>query len=274
MDSIRPILERVAQRTSAVPGICGIVLGGSRARGTHTADSDVDIGLYYASEDTLDLASLGKVAQALDDDHRETLIAPPGGWGHWVNGGGWLVIDGIHVDLILRDLGRVEQAIEDCRAGRVSSHYQTGHPHAYHNVMYMGELAVSRVLWDRDGELARLKALTTPYPPALKKAIVDFFLFEAGFSAMFARENVAKDDLYYVAAHLARSASALNQVLFALNNEYCLNEKKAVRMIEQFSLHPTDYKARIERVFTLLGESPAKACETLGQLIEETKILS
>ncbi len=51
---------------------------------------------------------------------------------------------------------------------------------------------------------------------------------------MLAEKNVTRDDAYYVVAHLVRSVSALNQVIFALNEQYCINEKKAVRMIDTF----------------------------------------
>ncbi len=51
---------------------------------------------------------------------------------------------------------------------------------------------------------------------------------------MFAEDNVDKDDIYYVCGHCFRSISCLNQVLFALNEEYCINEKKAVKMIDGF----------------------------------------
>lgn len=273
MDKVELILERVTKRVSLIPGLLGIVLGGSRARGTNTEESDIDVGLYYESDEILDLPALNAAARELDDDSREDLVTPPGSWGNWVNGGGWLTIDTMHVDLILRDIRRVERATLDCTEGHVSSHYQPGHPHAYHNVMYMGELAVSRVLWDKGGAIGRLKSLTTPYPEALQKALIGFFSFEAGFSLTLAKDNAVREDLYYVSAHLVRAVSALNQVLFALNGEYCLNEKKAVKMIDGFCFHPADYKMRVERVFRLLGESAVNACGELEELAQEVKAL-
>ena len=45
---------------------------------------------------------------------------------------------------------------------------------------------------------------------------------------MLSESNINKDDLYYVCGHCFRSISSLNQVLFAINREYCINEKKAV----------------------------------------------
>lgn len=97
------VIQIVTEKLSSLPCIEGIVLGGSRARGTHTEDSDIDIGIYYNSE-SFDLTAINQIATELDDENRNDLVVPPGAWGDWVNGGGWLVINGYHVDLILRDI--------------------------------------------------------------------------------------------------------------------------------------------------------------------------
>ncbi len=266
-------VARIAERLRAAAGVVGVVLGGSRARGTNDADSDYDIGVYYADDGSLDLGALDGAAAALDDDRRPGLIAPPGGWGEWVNGGAWLVVEGKRVDLILRDLRRAEQAVADCLAGTVKPHYQPGHPHAYINIMYAGELAVAEILFDADGRLRALRAATLPYPEALEKAVIRLFGFEMGFSLMLARTKADKDDDYYVAAHIARSLSCLNQALFALNREYCLNEKKAVRMIDGFARRPDAYKCRVDKIVALTGTDNNAACDELETLVEETRTL-
>ncbi|HAQ6131421.1 TPA: nucleotidyltransferase domain-containing protein, partial [Enterococcus faecium] len=124
------VIQIVTEKLSSLPFIEGIVLGGSRARGTHTENSDIDIGIYYNS-DSFDLTAINQIATELDDENRNNLVVPPGAWGDWVNGGGWLVINGCHVDLILRDIKRVEQIIKDTEQGIVTANYQTGHPHGY-----------------------------------------------------------------------------------------------------------------------------------------------
>ncbi|MHC6180985.1 hypothetical protein ACYUJ6_14230 [Clostridium sp. JNZ X4-2] len=42
--------------------------------------------------------------------------------------GGWLIINGYHVDFILRDVAWVENVITECQEGSISAHYRTGHP--------------------------------------------------------------------------------------------------------------------------------------------------
>ena len=270
MNDIKTILDKVVSVLADVSGIQAVVLGGSRARGTHSSESDIDIGIYYDKE-TLDLVSLNKAAKLVDDEHRDNLIVPPGEWGQWVNGGGWLVIGGYHVDFILRDAEKVKIVISECQEGVISAHYQTGHPHAYMNVMYMGELAVCKILWDKQGKIIALKQVAEKYPPKLKRAIIGFFTFEAEFSLMFAESNSKKNDVYYVTAHIVRTISALNQVLFAVNEEYCLNEKKAVGMIDGFNIRPLGYKDKVNSIFVVSGTDGAYACAQLKQLIGEVK---
>lgn len=74
------IIESVAEKLSSLPYIEGIVLGGSRARGTHAEDSDIDIGIYYNSE-LFDIDAINLLATELDDEHRSNLVAPPGACG-------------------------------------------------------------------------------------------------------------------------------------------------------------------------------------------------
>jgi len=273
---VESILSIISRELEGVPGITGVVLGGSRARGTHHEKSDIDIGIYYDDSEGFDTGKLSRIAAKLDDGHRENLITQIGGWGPWVNAGGWLIIQGYHVDFILRDIKRVSQVIDDCLAGKVSAHYQTGHPHAYLNVMYMGEISVCKILVDPKGKISEFKSKTKPYPQALKNAIVQYFMFEASFSLMLAEDNVDKDDIYYVCGHCFRSISCLNQVLFALNEEYCINEKKAVSMIEGFNIKPRDYKNRIDNIITLLSydrDTARKGINMLKELVSETQTL-
>lgn len=274
--TVQQIINTITKELSGLPGIVGVVLGGSRARGTHHETSDIDIGIYYDESKGFNVNYISKIASKLDDDKRENIITQLGEWGPWINGGGWLVVQGFHVDFIFRDIHRVEQVIDEGLLGKVSSHYHAGHPHAYLNVMYMGEISICKILVDKTNRIAKLKEKTIPYPKPLQEAMINYFMFEASFSFLFAKENLDQDDLSYVTGHCYRAISCLNHVLFALNKEYCINEKKAVRMINGFSKKPNDYKNRINHIITLLSiniENCKRAIELLEELISETKNL-
>ena len=53
---------------------------------------------------------------------------------------------------------------------------------------------------------------------------------------MFVKANAGAEDKYYIAGHVFRIISCLNQVLFACNNAYCINEKKAIKLLETFEV--------------------------------------
>jgi predicted nucleotidyltransferase len=59
------IIDNVTRKLEGVPGIVGVVLGGSRARGTHRPDSDIDIGIYYDESAGFDVARLNEIALRL-----------------------------------------------------------------------------------------------------------------------------------------------------------------------------------------------------------------
>lgn len=273
MTSIDHVVHRITQILRTIPSIDAIVLGGSHARGSATPMSDIDIGIYYGAHTPLDLDAINASAQHLDDTHRHHLVTAPGGWGPWVNAGGWLIIDGCHVDFILRDTHRVQQVIADCENGRISAHYQPGHPHAYINAMYMGELAICRILWDANGAIQALKDRAMQYPIALRSALLDYFGFEAEFSMTLAEKYASTDDTYYVAAHIIRVISALNQVLCAYNAQYCINEKRAVAMIDTFASHPPHYQHQVNDILTAVSHDTSRACAKLRELVVQVQAL-
>jgi hypothetical protein len=267
------LLTTIVARLAPIAGLRGIVLGGSRGRGTARPDSDVDIGLYFESPEAFDIAALNRAARELDDEHREGLCTQVGGWGPWVTGGGWLRIGGQPVDLIYRELPRVARVIDECLAGRITIGYQAGHPFGFPSSIYAGEVATCQVLLDPDGALAKLKSKTRPYPPALAKATIDLLAWEAGFCAAIAEKPARRGDLYYVAGTLFRGASCLTQTLFALNGAWWLNEKGAVALAAALPRCPPRYAERANAVFAAIGTDALAAIAELRALDNDVQSL-
>ena len=223
------ILSRVTAALAGTGGLEAIVLGGSHAAENAREGSDLDIGLYYRG--TLDVSLLNRKAAALDDRGQEGLVTQVGEWGPWINGGGWLVVDGMHVDLLFRDLDKAARVADECRRGVVTLHYQCGHPFAFVNAIYLGELQLCRILWEKSGAVTALKRETAGFSPQYRRAAVEKFLWEAGFSLSCGRSSVRKGDLLYGSGSLFRAANCLIQALYALNRNYVLNEKGSLERL-------------------------------------------
>jgi hypothetical protein len=273
---VEELIDEMVDRLRRVSGVAAIVLGGSRARGTATRHSDVDLALYYAPENPLDLDALQWVAQAVDDEHREEVLTGIGGWGPWINGGGWLQVHGMHVDLLYRDVHQVADCIQKCRVGTVAIAYQPGHPHGFLTSIYGAEVALCRIRWDPHDVVQALKAQVIPYPGALKQALIEQFFWEARFALETAHKGVPYGDVAYVAGSCFRSVSCLVQTLFALNERHWMNEKGAVALAATFPHVPARLAERVTAVFTALSdraESLRAAIQTLEALVDETAVL-
>ncbi|WP_437777179.1 nucleotidyltransferase family protein [Sorangium sp. So ce1097] len=286
MDEALDVAARVAARLGAIPGVAAVALGGSRSRGEGHPDSDVDLGIYYEPERPPDLPALralarelcasgpadavAALARELHGGGAEDAVTPIGAWGPWINGGAWLEIEGRRVDWLYRDLGRVRRVIEECRAGQVACDYQPGHPHAFLGSIYLAEVHDGLPLVDPEGALASLKALVVPYPPLLRQALIDRFLWEAGFAIDTARKAAGRGDVLYVSGCLFRAAACLVQVLFALNERYLSNEKGSLQRTRALPRCPEGFVDRIEAALA----APGQGAEALLASLERLQVLA
>ena len=247
----------IAARLGALPGVLAVVLGGSHARGDASPDSDVDLGLYYDPATPPSRDQLNALAHELDDRRPSDAVTAFGEWGPWINGGAWLTIDGQRVDWLFKDLARIRRVVAECRAGRPEVAYQLGHPHAFVSAIYLGELDCCVPLADPEGLVAELKALVRPYPPLLREALMQRFGFEADFSLDGAVKGAARGDVVYVAGCLFRTIAALVQVLHALNDRYCTNEKGTMRAVAGFARVPPEFVRTATALLAAPGTTPA-----------------
>jgi hypothetical protein len=262
-------LEELARRLTAVDGVVGVVLGGSRARGTHTAASDVDLGIYYRPP--LDVADLGVLAR--DVAGPGAAVTGTGEWGPWVDGGGWLHIHGTPVDWIYRDVDRVHDSWREARNGVFALHAQVGHPLGWPNVAYAGEIALGRVLADPSGELGQLHDAAGRYPPLLRSTVVTTALWEASFSVDIARKAVDRQDTVYVAGCLFRAIGLCAHAVHAHAGRWLINEKGAVAAAGLLSGAPPDFAARAHAVLGDLGTTGrhlSRALDRTADLVRAT----
>jgi hypothetical protein len=253
MDMPDTLLERISHDITVVPGVVAVALGGSRAIGAAHASSDYDIGLYFSERAGLDVERLRDVVRSLVDEPAPAQVTEVGGWGPWIVGGGWLTIAGKKVDLLYRPIESVERVIRECHEGRVSMDYQPGHPHGFCSAIWMGEVALCRPLSDSQGVIARLKAMTVPYPDTLREALIRRFQWEILFSIENAQTAVPRGDETYVAGCAFRALACATQVLFAVNGRYLINEKGALAAAARLPLTVANLTEQVKSVWQAIG---------------------
>lgn len=257
-------LRRMAAELGAVPGVRAVALGGSRVRGTHRPDSDIDLGLYTGAE--VDREALAAVARRWTGE--PVTIAPRGGWGAWVDSGAWLVVGGVPVDLILRDVSRVAEQCRRALRGEHAFHVQPGHPLGFLDVAYAGEVAMCLPLHDPDGLLAGWVADLTPYPPSLRASMLRS-LWQVDFLLDAATKGARQSDVGYVALCASTATMLLAHGWHAAAGAWVVNEKGLVPGVARLPVATEGFSARAASALGSLGTTT----ESLVSAVEQVRAL-
>jgi predicted nucleotidyltransferase len=241
----------IAAELAEVPGAVAVVLGGSRATGTHRPDSDWDIGVYYrGSQRPLDLDRVRRLSDG-------AYVSELGEWGPVVNGGAWLTIDGTPIDVLFRDLDAIERWHADAQRGDFEVLAQSGYLAGAPTYLPVGELAISRPI---AGELPR-----PPFPEALAATAPGRWHGRARLALMFAQQHARGGDTVCCTGMLANAVLCAAHARLAARSEWVLNEK---RLVERAGLDAAqallpgpgaDLAAGVATVSAALGLAPIAA---------------
>lgn len=256
------VLEEMARELAAVDGVLAVALGGSRARGTHRPDSDVDLGLYYDRQ-SIDLSALESLACRWAGHPVE--VFAPGSWGPWVDGGAWLTVNDTDVDWILRDYERVREQCERAHRGEYGFHTQPGHPFGFLDVAYAGEAATALPLMDPTGVLAGIRGLVTSYPEALRSAMLDN-LWQVDFLLDGAGKGAKRGDAVYVALCASHATLLLAHAWHAAAREWVTNEKGLVINVANLDIDSRGFTDIATRALAHVGRRPTELASTISAL--------
>ncbi|WP_116998985.1 nucleotidyltransferase domain-containing protein [Desertimonas flava] len=232
-------MRRLADRLAEIPGVVAVTLGGSRAAGTHRADSDWDFGLYYCGTiDPDDVRALGWEGQ----------VFGPGDWGRIVNGGAWLQVEGQAVDLIYRDLDDVLEWTAAAEQGRFEIQREVGYVAGIATYVLAGELAINEVLV---GDLPR-----PVFPEALREAAPPLWFRLAAGALEVGRGHARRGDGVAAVANYAQAVLATAQGRLAARGEWALNEKGIV-----------DRAGLSEAAILLAGGATERSAEQLAMML-------
>ena len=246
-------LDGVADRLAALPHVETVTLGGSRAQGTHHADSDWDLAVYYRGPfDPQDLRGLGWPGE----------VSPIGGWGGGIyNGGAWLEIEGRRTDVHYRDLDVVEHEIVEAEAGRVRIEHLLFHLAGIPTYVLVAEVAVNRVL---RGTLPEVR-----FPDALRRSARTAWWDRAALTFDYAVAGyAARGRLTQVAGLVAQAATQAGHAVLAARGEWVTNEKALLtraglqgvdEIVADLTAEPESLRAAVEAARQLCGDAVAAA---------------
>ncbi len=266
--------RRVALRIGEIDGVIAVVHGRPEAGGEAGGWSDRGLGIYYHAASPPPVSALRALVNELNERNEDGLISGYGEWGPWANGGGQLWIGDSKVSLLYREIERVAGVIQDCRAGHVTCDYDPGHPHGFHNHIYLAEIALCTPLFDPGNTIAALKLLVAQYPAQMRRAIVERYMREARSMLDIAGKAAARGDVFEVAGCLFRVVAALVQVLFAVNEQYFVSGEGALDFVGEFELTPKRFVTESRAVLSRPGDTPASlmaSVERAERLIASTR---
>ena len=269
-------LQNAVEALSSLAGVVAVVLGGSYARGTHHANSDLDLGVYYLESAPFSVEEIRGVAKRLSNG-TPPVVTDFYEWGPWVNGGAWIQTEGGKVDFLYRNVEQVERTIQDAWQGVSHHHYNQQPTFGFYSVIYLAETHVCVPLFDPQAILTQLKQRVFSYPPKLKQAIVADSLWGAEFAFLFAHKFATTGDVYNTVGCLSRIAGYLTQALFALNDTYFMTDKGALEAVAKFALCPSEYGERITQILACpgaTGEQLSRSVNLLEALWQEVVSLA
>ncbi|MGZ4178271.1 MAG: nucleotidyltransferase domain-containing protein [Solirubrobacteraceae bacterium] len=232
-------VQALAAELAGVAGVVAVVLGGSRARGADRPDSDWDLGVYYrGTGEPLcpgDIRALGHAGH----------VSELGEWGPIINGGAWLAVGELPVDVLYRDLDAVEAWRADAEQGRFDVLVQNGYIVGAPTYLPVGELALCRTI---SGDLPRPR-----YPEPLARAATVRWRGRAAVSLMFAVGHARLGDPVCCTGMLVDAILSEAHARLAARREWVLTEKALVRQAGLDGL---------QRVAAAPGGTPDELTET------------
>jgi hypothetical protein len=231
------------------------VLGGSRADGTHRPDSDWDVGVYYRS------SGPGFDPGAVRGLGRPGYVSGLGEWGPIMDGGAWLTVDGIAVDVLFRDLDRVEGWLADAEDGRFAVLTQNGYVVGAPTYLPVGELATCR-------PIAGAPLPRPAFPDRLAAAAPARWEGRAAVALMFAAMHADAGDTVPCGGMLAGAGLCAAHARLCARRAWARNEKRLVERAGLDALQPllarpgassAELRATVEAVAGVLGIEPLRA---------------
>jgi catechol 2,3-dioxygenase-like lactoylglutathione lyase family enzyme len=240
------------------PDVVAVALGGSRSTGVANRESDFDLYVYTRSD--LDLGARAEIA-------RKSSTRAEVGNRFWEPGDEWQDQNGIHLDVMFRSMGWIEDQL-----ARVLDRHEAS---VGYSTCFWANVLYSQPLFDRDGWFARLKERArTPYPEELRRAIIakNWPILRTTLSSYRRQIERAVDrgDLVSVQHRVSAALASYFDILFALNRQPHPGEKRLIHWIEaRCALRPERCREQVEALLSAAGLGGPMVVSAFDAIVDE-----
>lgn len=250
------LTDQLFRELCALDQVEALALGGSRAGAHFDASSDYDVYLYCT-------------APIPEEVRRDILSRYCGrmeiGNHFWEYEDNCTLNDGVDIDLLYRDLDGFTAGV-----ARVVEQFQ---PQNGYTTCMWHNLLTCKVLYDRDGRLARARArFDVPYPPRLRTNIMEnsWRLLHSSMPAYEGqiKKALKRGDLVSVNHRTAAFLEAYFDFLFALNQVTHPGEKRLVQLCRaRCEILPDRFEENLERLFQDMFRDPAQTAADVEAIL-------
>ena len=254
--SVNQMLSELFRDLSALPQVEAIALGGSRAGETYDEASDYDVYLYCTAP--IDVETRRSILS------RYCFLTELGNH-FWEYEDNCILKGGVEMDILYRDL--------DTFCADVASVVERCEPRNGYTTCMWHNLLTCRILYDRDGRLARAKKrFDVPYPPALKEAILrrsQALLWQSlpAYEGQI-KKAAKRGDPVSLNHRTAAFLESYFDLLFALNEQTHPGEKRLVQLCrERCAILPERFEENLDQLFSHLFSAPERVPEDLRRIL-------
>lgn len=260
MNAVDELLGRIVKHVSEIPEVVAIALGGSRATGHATIDSDFDIYVYVSSQ----LSPERRLAIGGEFSADSQIVDF---WGPALE---------FRTDEALFDLVFFETRWMADQVARTMTHCEAA---LGYSTCFVYTVAHSQVLYESNNWLSALQEMARkPYPSALARRIAELNM--AAMSGCYSsyREQIAKavrrKDYVGLNHRVSAFIACMFDIVFALNRRLHPGEKRLLETVEATcSIKPSDFSHQVTSLALCLDWESGILLETVDSLIAELRSL-
>ena len=254
----------------------GIALGGSHAKGTSDALSDVDVYLF-APAVLPGTQRIEVVAEAFG--LAPEAVSSWGGDEPFEQGGTDFRFRNREVECWLRNTESIASVIDSAKRGEIRREYSVWAVAGFFDYVALSDIQAMHVVEDPFGLLSGWKAEVARYPESLRRAVLDRFTREAAFwpDNFHYRTAVERVDALYTSGIVQQVVHALIQSVFAVNGVYFPGDKKLGSALDALPVRPEAFAQRVQALL-FPGAEPDRGLleeqrRALGVLVADVESL-